>query len=99
MRSSKTGSFDCVVYSAIQLKPNAANILLFNFCELNFIQHAPITIAIDCNGHFLLIFEEKWPNYASRPKAEPTECVRVFCALNVIILLVYIPAKIKMSLI
>ena len=28
-------------------------------------------IAIDCNGLFLLIFEEKWPNYASGPKFAP----------------------------
>ena len=47
-------------------------------------------IAIDCNGLSLLIFEEKWPNYASVPKSAPNSdsfwvrrlfnvCVRVFC--------------------
>ena len=36
--------------SAVLLKPNVANILLFNFCEQKFVQHDPITIAIDCNG-------------------------------------------------
>ena len=41
------------------LKPNAANILLFNFCEQNFIQHGPITITIDCNGFSLRIFRRK----------------------------------------
>ena len=34
-------SFRCVAPSTVQLKPNVANILLFNFCE----QHCPITIA------------------------------------------------------
>ena len=43
-------SFDCMARSAVLLKPNVANILLFNFCEEKFIQHGPITIAIDCNG-------------------------------------------------
>ena len=103
-------SSDCVARSAVLLKPNVANILLFNFCEQKFVQHGPIAIAIDCNGLPLLIFEEKWPNYASRPKSEPNSdsfwvrrlfnvCVTVFCAQNAIILLVYIPAKIKMSFI
>ena len=40
-------------------QPNVANILLFNLCEQIFVQHGPITIAIDCNGLSLLIFEEK----------------------------------------
>ena len=43
-------SFGCVTHRAILLKPNVANILLFNFCEQKFIQHGPITIAIDCKG-------------------------------------------------
>ena len=47
------------------LKPNVANILLFNFCEQKFVQYSPITIAIDYKGLSLRIFEEKWPNYAS----------------------------------
>ena len=50
---------------AILLKPNVANIFVFNFCEQKFVQHGPITIAIECNGLSLLNFEEKWPNYAS----------------------------------
>ena len=28
-------------------------------------------LVIDCNGLYLLIFEEKWPNYASGPKPAP----------------------------
>ena len=65
MRSSKTGcSFGCVARSAVLLKPNVANILLFNFCEQKFVQNGLITIAIDCTGISLLILEEKWPNYA-----------------------------------
>ena len=55
-------------------------------------------------------FEEKLHNYASGPKSAPNSdsfwvhrlfkvCVRVFCAPNETILLVYIPAKIKMSFI
>ena len=57
--------------SAVLVKPNVANILLFNFCEQKIVLHFPITIAIDCNGLFLLIFEEKRPNYASGPKSAP----------------------------
>ena len=32
-------SFSCVARSAVLLKPNVANIPLFNFCEQKFIQH------------------------------------------------------------
>ena len=38
--------FDCVARSAVLLKPNVANILLFNFCEQKFGQHEPIAIAL-----------------------------------------------------
>ena len=73
-------SFGCVARSAVLLKPNVANILLFNFCEQKFVQHGPITIALDCNGLSLLIFEEKWPNYASGPKSAPNSAfVRIGC--------------------
>ena len=61
-------SFGCMARSAVLWKPNFANILLFNFCEQKFIQHGPLTVAVDRNDHFLFVFEEKWPNYASRPK-------------------------------
>ena len=101
-------SFGCVAHSAVLLKPNVANILLFNFCEQKFVQHGLVTIAIDCNGLSLLIFEGKWSNYASGPKYAPN-CdsfwvrrlfnvfLRVFCVPNAAILLVYIPANIKKS--
>ena len=103
-------SFGCVVRRAVLLKPNVANILLFNFYEQKFVQHGPITIAIDCDGLSLFIFEENWSNYAPGPKSAPNSgsfwvcrlfnvCVRVFCAPNATILLVYIPAKVKMSFI
>ena len=96
--------------SAVMLKPNVANILLFNFCEEKFIQRGPITIAIDCNGLTVLTFEEKWPNYACGPKSAPNSesfwvrrllnvCVRALCAPNATVLLVYIPANVKMSFI
>ena len=75
--------------SAVLLKLNVANILLFNFCKQKFFKHGPITIAIDCNGFSLLIFE--WPSYASGPKFAANSdsfwvrrlfnvCVRGFCA-------------------
>ena len=82
-----------MVRSAILLKSNVAYILLFNFCEQKFVQYGPITIAINCKAHFLLIFGEKWPNYASDPKSAPYSdlfwvlrlfnvYVQVFSALN-----------------
>ena len=103
-------TFGCMVRSGVLLKSNVANILLCNFCEQKFVQNGPITTAIDCNFLSLLIFEEKWPNYASGPKYAPNSdsfwvrrlfnvCVRVFYAPNATILLVYKPAKIKMSFI
>ena len=104
------GSFGCVARSAVLLKTNVANILLFNFCEQKFVQHGSITIAIDYNGLSLLIVEQKWSNYVSGPKSASKRdsfwvcrlfnvCVRVFYAPNAIILLVYILTEIKMSFI
>ena len=97
-------SFGCVARRVVLLKSNVANILLFNFRQQKF---GSIMIAIDGNGLSLLIFEGKWPNYATGPKSAPNSnsfwvfnvCVRVFCAPNTTILPVYIPAKIKMSFI
>ena len=94
--------------STVLLKPNVANILLFNFCEQKFVQPGRITIAIDCNGLCLLIFEDKWPNYAFGPKSAANSdsvsvrrlvnvCVRVFCAPNPTILFICTPAKIKIA--
>ena len=94
-------SFGCVARRAFLLKPNVANILLFTFCEQKFAQHGAITIAFDCNGLSLLIFEEK-----SAPNNDSFSvcllfnvCVRVLCAPNATIFLVYISTKIKMSFI
>ena len=92
-------SFGCVACRAVLLKSNVDNILFFNFCAQKFVQHGPITIAIDRNRIFVLVCEEKWPNYASGPKSAPNSdsfyvcrllnvCVRVFCAPNATILLV-----------
>ena len=70
MRSSKTGRKISRVASAVwYVAPKDANILVLNFCEQKFVQHG--MIAIDCNGLFLFIFEEKWPSYASGPKFAP----------------------------
>ena len=63
--------FGCVARSAVLLKPNYTNTLLFNFYEHKFVQHGPITI--DCNGHSLFIFEEKCPNYAYGLKSAPNK--------------------------
>ena len=99
-------SFGCVAHSAVLLKLNVANILLFNFCEQKFVQHGPITIAMDWNGLSLFIFEEKLSNYASARNNDSfwvrqlfNVCVRVFWVPNATILLVYVPPKIKMSFI
>ena len=92
-------SFGCVARTAFLLKRNVAKIPHFNFCEQKLVQHGLITIAIDCNGLSLLIFEEKRPNYATGPKFAPNSdsfwmrrlfnvCVRVFCAPNTTIVLV-----------
>ena len=72
--------FGCVARNAVLLKPNFAN-------NLYLVQHVKIPIAIDCNVLSLLIFEEKWPNYASGPSSDSFRvrrlfnvCVRVFWA-------------------
>ena len=54
-------SFGCVARSIVLLKPNVANILLFNFCEQKFVKHGPLSIAIDCNGLYLLHFRKNTP--------------------------------------
>ena len=71
------------------LKPNVANILLFNFCEQKSVQNCPI--AMDCNGLSLLIFEEKWRSYASGPKSASNSdslwvrwLFNVFCAFRLL---------------
>lgn len=51
-------TFGCVAHRAVLLNPNVVNIFQFNFCDKKLVQQGSITIAIDCNGHFLLIFIE-----------------------------------------
>ena len=95
--NNKAQNFECsfgyVARSAVLLKLNVANILLFNLCEQKFVQHGPITIAIDCNGLSMLVFEEKLQNYDSGPKSAPNSdsfrvcrfinfCINVFCTPN-----------------
>ena len=65
-------SLGCVARSAVLLKPHVANVLLFKFCEQKLVQHGPISITIDSNGLSLLIFEEKWLNYAYGSKSAPS---------------------------
>ena len=49
-------SFGCVAGSVVLLKPNVANIHLYNYCEQKFIQHGP---TIDHNG--LSLFKKNGP--------------------------------------
>ena len=77
---------------------------LLQFLLTIIVQHSSITIAIDCNGLTLFIFEEKWPKSATNSDSFWVRrlfnvCVRFFYALNATILLVYIPAEIEMSFI
>ena len=82
-------SFGCVAHGAFLLKPNVANIFLFNFCEQKFAQDGSIMIAIDYKGLCLFFFEEIWPNYTYGLKSAANcdlswvrrlfnVCVRVF---------------------
>ena len=93
-------SFGYVAGSAVLLKLNVANILLFNFCEQKFFQHDSITIAFDCHDHSISLVE-KWSNYATGPKSanSATRFACVGFSVYATILLVYIPAKIGMSFI
>ena len=52
-----------------QMFPISSSLVLVSKNSFNMIT---ITIAIDCNGLSLLIFEEKCRNYASGPKSAPT---------------------------
>ena len=100
MRSSKAGSkTSSVVLAVWHVVPSCWNQMLpISFSSIFVNKHGPIAIAIDCNGLSELIFEEKWPNYASGSKSIPnSDSFWVFCAPNATILLVYIPAKIKIS--
>ena len=80
------------------------------FCEQKFVQHGPITINIDCNDLYLLIFEEKmaqvWFGTKNRTKqwfvlgasVFQCVCVRVVFAPNATTLLVYMPTKAQTQL-
>ena len=63
MWSSKTGRKTSNVASAVwHVAPSCWNQLFpisSNFCEQKFVQYGLITIAIDCNGLSLFVFEEK----------------------------------------
>ena len=65
------------------------------FVNKNFVQHDPLTIAIDCNGFSLLIFEEKWPNYAAGPKFAPNSygCVNCLWLVDVTLIFDGIPSS------
>ena len=100
----KTSSIALAVWHAASSSWNQMLPISFSstFVNKNSFNMDPIPIAIDCNGLSLLIFEEKWPNYAPWPKSalnSDSFCVRVYCAANATILLVYILAKIKKSFI
>ena len=49
----------CVASDPILLKPNVVHVILFNFWKQKFVEHGMVTLAIDRNGGYLLIFEEK----------------------------------------
>ena len=111
MRSSKTEHKTSSVASAVwHVAPSCWNQML----PLQFLWTKIRSTWSDndrhCNDLSLLIFEEKLPIYASGPKFAPNSdsfwvrrffnvCVQVFCAPNASILLVNIPATIKMRFI
>ena len=65
--------------SVVPLKPNVHNILSFNFCKQKFVQHGPITFAIDCNGLTLRIFKEKWTKIRTKQCGFSVPQMRQFC--------------------
>ena len=83
----------------VLLKPNVVHVILFNFWKQKFVEHGTVTLAIDRNGGFLLLFEEKWPNDATVPQSAPNshslwvhrilnDDVWIFRASNATILLI-----------
>lgn len=102
-------SVGCVTRGAVLLEPNVFQVFLFKFREQLIGNHGAVVVAIDCNGRSLLIFK-KLPNDAARPKSAPKshslwmhrllyDDVRVFRPRNAAVLLIDIPAKMKMRLI
>ena len=61
----------CVENGPVLLEPNVVHVIIFNFWEQKFVEHGTVTLAIDYNGGFLLIFEEKCPNDATVLKCAP----------------------------
>ena len=53
-------NFGCATLSVVLLKPNVANILLFNFCQQKFVQHGPITSPLTVTA-FPCSFSKKMP--------------------------------------
>ena len=113
MRSSKTGHKKSCVASAVwhvasscwnQMLPISYSSIFVNKNSFNMARYRS---QLTLRAHFR---RKKWPNYASWLKSAPNSdsfwvrrlfnvCVRVFRAPNAIILIVHIPAKIKMSFI
>ena len=72
--------FDCVPRSAVLLKPKVANILFFNFCEQKFVQHGPITIAIDCN--FQRKMAQLWTKIRTKHQTVTQKCASAFQSMR-----------------
>ena len=65
------GYVGCVASGPVLLKLNVVHIILFNFWKQKFVEHGTVTLAIDPNSDFFLIFEEKWPYDVTVPKSAP----------------------------
>ena len=95
-------SFGCVTRSSVLLKPNVAHIPLFNISEQKFVQHGPITIAIDYNA-LTYSFSKKNDPIMHLDQNSHQTVTRFGCVdfsmyasgISVPQMLVYIPAKIK----
>ena len=85
MRFSKTGRKTSSVAAAMwHIAPSCWNQMLPISSSSISVQHVPIAIAIEYNGHSFFIFEEKWYSYASGPKSAPnSDSFRVRRLINV----------------
>ena len=61
----------CLFTYPTRLKWASSENMIFFFAKIGIFYNRPITMAIDCNGLSLHIFEEKSANYASGPKSAP----------------------------
>ena len=68
-------NFVSVAYSADLLKPNVANIFLFNFCEQKFVQQGPILNAINCNYPLLAHYRRKLTQLCLWIKIRSKQCL------------------------